>query len=549
MLKLYPQLLNSAVTDSVLSSTFKTHGSYNPMQFVLRLSKEIQQELARNDSNLNRNAIHTEKQVQAFSTYLHETIHWWQHVGSNFGLMTSMKYPVQAHAVFNDLRAVLDIVGPFKSILEYDNISRARKSIVSNHINRILNYWYDLESAGDIAFKPAIINEYFKEYRFASVGHSYHMLWASAIRTISTIVNLNIELLPKVDEWSEPFKALEKNKVPGFDPEPQSIQMPPIGTQAIFEGQARFSQIQYLYFASGGKLTMNDFAEARLLDGIYVEAFNIFLNIVEEEMPKMADDSVIGLFLLVCDIAINPSDGFPFNIYHYESFVHSVDPGWRFILICNKIRRNTELKKSIINYTKEEYIEVGEILSQAIACISPYRSIEFMNSVVSQEQTVSDLLTEENKFKYKSENMPVRLFFSKYLRFQQDKLKYPQFFCWPGVCMTENVFNTLSLGIAETLFHCHEALYVNDVNNIVQFTISEKYPIDNMKETFNDFFAWNCSYDMVRQWIIKDGPFSYDLEWLTTNYPDDMAKQWADRTFEQIFKVNPDEFKILLFEE
>jgi hypothetical protein len=28
--------------------------------------------------------------LQAFSTYLHETIHWWQHVGSTIGLLRSL---------------------------------------------------------------------------------------------------------------------------------------------------------------------------------------------------------------------------------------------------------------------------------------------------------------------------------------------------------------------------------------------------------------------------------------------------------------------------
>ena len=39
--------------------------------------------------------------AQAFSTLLHETVHWWQHVGSTYGLMLSLTYPTQLHGNYN----------------------------------------------------------------------------------------------------------------------------------------------------------------------------------------------------------------------------------------------------------------------------------------------------------------------------------------------------------------------------------------------------------------------------------------------------------------
>jgi hypothetical protein len=33
--------------------------------------------------------------AQAFSTYLHETIHWWQHVGTSAGLMLTRQWLVE----------------------------------------------------------------------------------------------------------------------------------------------------------------------------------------------------------------------------------------------------------------------------------------------------------------------------------------------------------------------------------------------------------------------------------------------------------------------
>ena len=69
-------------------------GTYNPMQFVLRLRDDIHDALDTEEI--------TSERVQAFSTFLHETIHWWQHVGSNIGFITSLSYPVLSHLSHRD---------------------------------------------------------------------------------------------------------------------------------------------------------------------------------------------------------------------------------------------------------------------------------------------------------------------------------------------------------------------------------------------------------------------------------------------------------------
>ena len=69
-----------------------SHGLYNSFPIVLRLLPEIHRKLAALPTG-----IVTDQQVQfdgfqAFSTYLHETIHWWQRVGSTIGLMLSLSF-------------------------------------------------------------------------------------------------------------------------------------------------------------------------------------------------------------------------------------------------------------------------------------------------------------------------------------------------------------------------------------------------------------------------------------------------------------------------
>ena len=47
-----------------------------------------------------------------------------------------------------------------------------------------------------------------------------------------------------------------------------------------------------------------------------------------------------------------------------------------------------------------------------------------------ENNSIKQLMEEEKKMKYSDENQPIRMFFSKYIRFQEDKLKYPNVFCW-----------------------------------------------------------------------------------------------------------------------
>src|SRR5271166_5625126 len=85
-----------SVTDE-LHATINAHGLYNSFQFVLRLSPEVHRKLAALPNGITSKDIGFDG-LQAFSTYLHETVHWWQHMGSTYGLMRSLSFPSQTHA-------------------------------------------------------------------------------------------------------------------------------------------------------------------------------------------------------------------------------------------------------------------------------------------------------------------------------------------------------------------------------------------------------------------------------------------------------------------
>ena len=93
-----------------------TRGRYETFRFVLRLSPAIHARIAALPPGIVNAASLEFEDIEAFSTFLHETIHWWQHVGSTYGLIMSLTYPAEAHANYNHLKALSALTGPKKSI-------------------------------------------------------------------------------------------------------------------------------------------------------------------------------------------------------------------------------------------------------------------------------------------------------------------------------------------------------------------------------------------------------------------------------------------------
>src|ERR1043166_5494801 len=97
-MKLNKHLLqHSDEVDSISAAYGDIRGLYNSMQFVLRLHPDIHAALENAPTGIVQAGEIDFNAFQAFSTYLHETIHWWQHMGSTSGLLLSLTYPAHLH--------------------------------------------------------------------------------------------------------------------------------------------------------------------------------------------------------------------------------------------------------------------------------------------------------------------------------------------------------------------------------------------------------------------------------------------------------------------
>lgn len=524
---------------------FEALGSYNTLDFVVRLRPDLHHALESLAGEMCMRSCESWDAAQAFSTYLHETVHWWQHAGTSAGLMLSFLQPAHSHLNRQRLDEVLAKHGAVKPLIGLAEKLRDAEADQDKSLNAVLNNWHDLEFFRKLVIDPVQLSAMVEaDPFFMSVGHSYRMAIGTASWLIGATLDPNYEVLPHPLEWEAAVAKLRETKTEGFylgSP----LKVPPIGARDIFEGQARFSQLQYLFGASGGRLTWDDIRDRRMLKGVYVRAFENFLDFAEEEWPATVDDPIVGLFLLICDVALSPSEGIFLPMTDPSALVQSTDPAWRFISLCNCAKKEgREFKRSIQTYSAEEYWTVSQRLSDMILSPSPKQLAEAVARYADEHPAWNLLMEEDRTFEYSEANFPIRVLLGRFTRMQRDKLTAPQFFCWPGMCLT-SFRQALDSETVTALFNEHQALFLNRRDLDVYPRRVPGKEEKTLQHLLDNFYIWVSMYEMTRQWLVDDGPFEYDYGWLTSKFSRSEIKDWADNNFKLSTAVHPDDFSIL----
>jgi len=115
------------------------------------------------------------------------------------------------------------------------------------------------------------------------------------VHILASTLDEGFSVLPVPRGWEDAFASLRSRKQRGYY-WGSNISIPPLGAYQVFEGQARFGQLQYLYFTTGGKLAWDDVRSMGMLTGVYGEAFGHFLRLAELDSPPSIDDPVVPLF-------------------------------------------------------------------------------------------------------------------------------------------------------------------------------------------------------------------------------------------------------------
>lgn len=525
-----------------LHSCWNARGLYDPLTFVLRLRPDIHALLEdAHDARSSGRTVSAE-QIQGFSTYFHETIHWWQHVGSTYGLLSSLLYPTEAHVTHRDLKRILELRGPVKSIKQLNAMQIGGRGELHDLTNKVLNNWHDLEFFRWLSLSPKRAREIVEDPYFESVGHSYEMALGHMLWMLSSTCDPQQKFIPDPRTWEQEFAKLRANKVVGYF-HGSDVHLPPIGARELFEGQARFSQIQYLYRASGNSIDWHGLRSAGMLNGVYGEAFDVFLRLTGAPWPANPCSPEVGLFLAICDIAINPGEGFPFPILDYSMFVESVDPGYRFLDLCIAAKRRPELLQRVTAFSRDEYMEISTQLSDDLATFSPLNIAACIVKWTQEEIGLAKLLEEDRSFKFDKVNLPVRVFFGRFAAYQAAKLRRPEFFCWPGYWAVDTEEGRLDE--FEALFEEHRALFVDRPDGDVYPRLFNDRREEDVQQVFDEFYAWSSTYDLTRQWLVGSGEFEFNFGWLSSKYSRQDMATWAQRNFAQAFGLSTQDFEIL----
>jgi len=547
ILDLKHELLDAGLDDVEAPTDFaaclNALGLYNSMQFVLRLSPRIHALMDSIPNGQYDRASISGEAIQAYSTYLHETIHWWQHIGSTSGLVLSLCYPGQTHVSMQQLINVIAAIGPKKSLFKWAETQLLAGvptlDPVLSQANTAVNNALDVEFYKTFTMMPERAEVLFAHQYFESVGHCYHIAYACTLNLLADF-DPNFERMPNQERWEVEFGKLGAAKHIGFycgSP----IVRPPVGLRALYEGQARFIQLQFLTFTTD--ITCDELKKSGYFKDIYGVAFDKFLELTKAEWPAKIDSPEVALFLLICDLSINPTRGFPFDIGSFKDFILDVDPGTRFAVLCKAVNeKRRDLLNAIKHYSFQEYVEVSNALCEATGYDHPMAALEEISEWPDHLPKVAEIMKERETFNYLRLNLPLRLIYSHFIGFCRDKYEHPEFFCWTGAWMT----GVRASKQTEDLFLRHLSLYSDrgDDDGIFARRFPDKDP-EGIMRTYNSFYAGLMTYDLTRQWVLQDGPFKYDYSWLTQRRSNEDMAGGVKKIFEHLFGSNPDSFEIL----
>lgn len=535
-----------SVQEMIAPSTFQacleSHGLYHSRQFVLRLSPVNHDHIAKFSGRdvVNMSDIE-DAELKAYSTYIHENIHWWQHKGSISGFIRSMSYVSFFHNNFFNVKTLASHVGLKKPLFTWWNDESVRgyysNTEVDKLANHVINDFMDVEFYLAQSYNPDLLKGIVRNEYFVSQAHSALTTYSLVVNDLSSSICNDDGTFPSTTFWDCEFKRCRENVIAGHNLD-AGVYLPPLGLLDVLEGQARMIQLQYLRFRFGG----NSLESARregYLEGEYGKAFDFFLSFTEVEEPADIDAPLVAMFLLICDISLNPDEGFASQISDFENFHNNVDPGYRFMVLCQSFKiLGDDVKYSIEDYSKDEYISVSSALCSICGYASPYEISLRISNWSENSPSVSILMGEYSTFKFGQPNSVSRMLFSEFIEFNKDKFISPEFFCWPGIWLSGDKSD-----VFQPKWMKHLALFSDsgDSSTIIPRCIDGRED-DAVETAFNDFYNALILLDLLRQWIISPGCFDTELDWLKDTGDKDEFSAAVISIFEKNFDIKFSEF-------
>ncbi len=520
----------SALREPISEACFTEHkgtvlGIYEPSSLVVNFHPSIESfirtasECMLNPSTSNN--ITTVKQLGHYSTYIHETMHWWQFIASTAGFIQTLACSSQSLMTAINIQRMNNDFILCKPLIEQ---ARSDKSTNPKGdwaiLHTLVNSWFDVEYGICCMNSPEKLAKFCADGFFESVGICLYTLYQNALQAFHNQFPQTRALLP-INDWESKFIHLRDSQYPNFHYKSEVI-LPKIGALAIFEGQARFTQLQFLHYALDGNTRLKDWKSQ--LHGIYVQAFQYFINILGVKWPEKANDPLINIFLLLCDIALNPSCGFPDGIETFEGFFEEVHPGYRFQSLCKIVAESSQFITQCSGVSRDIYLEISGLLCKSLNWKTPLDVVKCWIQIYFQ----TDLLRKLEELRTNHEficdqmgtsmSMPIRLATARQVSLLQDKLNAPELFCWAGHYLGKNVLENFASDTFQ-LINKHPAPFaiLNEYQDgpIVYMCGSDTIPPDDLKNenVVGQHFGVQTAADILRQTVSGHGQYSFNYLW------------------------------------
>ena len=481
-------------------------GQFDPLWGGLLLRDDILKELDYQRGELARSSLEEPgtSVILPFSTHLHEYIHWWQHIGTTSGFIYGLSIPVQA------LATTAYLIECGRQVLKPLIHNVTNKLPVEHPAWLAILRWSEIEYGATFMLSPRTVIHLLKTAKFyESIGHSMLLLYLNSIAALARIADHNYCGLPPALDWIDLYEHFNRTAKPGFSP--LEIIDVPLGMKELQEAQARLSELQYLDL-SYQSISWAEVKTGEKLSGIYGTALNYYFKHGNLSEPTSVHDPKINLFLVLCDIALNPDEGYPNLISDDGNFVYRTHPGIRFMKLCRILAENQDVLKLLENLSLKSYQAVCEIFCRKAGWATPIEVFERVLTVFAKIDGLEELNSKEDLGDFGEIDVPLWFFLSQHRSFLETKSQVPHFFCWSGsfLCFEEN--NT-EAACAQEVLSWHLPPLMGTLDKGINTANLPQMTEDLQAKFINGYFATQVQYDLVRQWISKRGDFVFRYQW------------------------------------
>ncbi|MEZ5403761.1 MAG: hypothetical protein R2729_29035 [Bryobacteraceae bacterium] len=274
---------------------------------------------------------------RAFSAHLHETIHYWQTIGSTAGFLHTLGDATSAFSVMDDLIASKHHRKPVLHTVP-DDADAADPALLASVRWRHIEYGSALL---DDPMRAVALLQRNPRY-FVSTGQTQLSLCANTAASLADAFDRDFSGLINPESWADAYERFVGDQHKGFETE--GILRIPLGLRDIAEAQARISEIQHRDLTQQA-VSWRDVRANGWLGPVYARAFDRFLELAKLDEPETPREDSVNLFLLVCDVALNPSTGYADDLDQSRQFVLDFHPGARFERLCHVVARSPDLLK------------------------------------------------------------------------------------------------------------------------------------------------------------------------------------------------------------